>query len=129
MLSEEEVTNRKWESGGRCASSRRKKESAGVFPEGSGRENAQLEGLCWPAGGALFLSAGRHPGVHHRGLQLPRRAAGLLEDQGGDPRRERARHLEQGEIRREAQAELPAACRRGPCGREPIRRVAGEEHV
>ena len=74
-----------------CRSSTKERKPR-VLAEGPGRQDAQPEGLRGQARGALLLSEGRHAGLHDRGVQLPRRAAGLLESQGDGPRRERARH-------------------------------------
>ena len=76
-----------------------------------------------------FYPEGRHAGLHHRGVRVSRRPGGFLEGEGRRAGRQRARHQEQGEVRQEARAELPAAGRRRPRRRRRLRRVAGKEHV
>ena len=52
---------------------RRRQEGAGFHRRHRRRQEAQALRPARQAGGALLLSQGRHAGLHHRGLRLPRR--------------------------------------------------------
>ncbi|MCK7466897.1 MAG: chalcone isomerase family protein [Desulfosudis oleivorans] len=89
----------------------------GLLAQGPGQPAACPGRLPRALGGAVLLSQGRHAGLHHRGLQLPRRPAGDARARRADHRRERRRHRESCPFRQEVRAAIPAAGRyQRPCG-------------
>ena len=84
----------------RHAAHRSREESAGLHPQGSGRQDAPAGRLRRPARRPLLLPERRHAGLHQGSVRVSRQPAEVQDQQGRRPGRQRPRRGQQGEVRR-----------------------------
>ena len=80
-------------------------------------------------GRALFLSQGRHLGLHRRGLRLPRQSAEIRQGRSGGDRHLARQRRRARQVQEKVRPALHARRRRGGQGVRALWRLGREEHV